>query len=64
MFLDLNINELSCLGFFKSYDEVVRYKQSIIQSETLENVLSKYIPGTFTHVADNFNHKCGNTRWS
>ena len=48
------INELSHLGFFISYDEVVRYKQSAIQSETLENLLSEYIPGTFTQwVADN-----------
>jgi len=45
------INELSHLGFS---DEVVKYNQSVIQSETLENLLSEYIPGTFTQwVADN-----------
>ena len=51
------INELSRLGFSISYDEVVKYKQSVIQSETVENVLSEYIPGTFTQwVADNVDH--------
>ena len=44
------INELSHLGFSISYDEVVRHKQSIIQSETFENLLSEYIPGTFTQL--------------
>jgi len=42
------INELSHLGFSINYDEVVKYKESIIQSKTLENLLSEYIPGTFT----------------
>lgn len=51
------INELSHLGFSISYDEVVKYKQSVIQSETLENILFEYIPGTFTQwVADNVDH--------
>ena len=51
------INELSHLGFSISYDKVVRYKQSVIQSETLENLLSEYIPGTFTQwVGDNVDH--------
>lgn len=51
------INELSHLGFSISYDEVVRYKQSVIQSETPENLMSEYIPGTFTQwVADNVDH--------
>ena len=51
------INELSHLGFSISYDEVERYKQSVIQSETIENLLSEYIPGTFTQwVADNVDH--------
>ena len=51
------INELSRLGFSISYDEVVRYKQSVIQSETLENLLSEYIPGTFTQwLTDNIDH--------
>ena len=51
------INELSHLGFSISYDEVVRYKQSVIQSETLEHLLSEYIPGTITQwVPDNVDH--------
>lgn len=51
------INELSRLGFSVSYDEVVKYKQSVIQSETLETLLSEYTPGTFTQwVADNVDH--------
>lgn len=51
------INELSHLGFSVGYDEVVKYKQSVIQSETLETLLSEYIPGTFTQwVADNVDH--------
>lgn len=45
------------MGFSISYDEVVKYKQSVIQSETLENLLSEYIPGTFTQwIADNVDH--------
>ena len=51
------INELSHLGFSISYDEVIKYKQSVIQSETPENLLSEHIPGTFTQwVADNVDH--------
>lgn len=42
------INELSQLGFSISYDEVNRYKQSVIQSENLENLLTEYPQGTFT----------------
>lgn len=34
-------NELSRLGFSISYDEVTRYKQSVIYSESLENVLAE-----------------------
>ena len=47
------INELSHLGFPISYDEVVKYKQSVIQSERFENLLSEYIPGTFTQWVTN-----------
>ena len=51
------INELSRLGFFISYEEVTRYKQSVIHSESLENLLAEYFPGTFTQwVADNVDH--------
>lgn len=50
-------NELFRLGFSISSDEVTRYKQSVIQSESLENLLSEYFPGTFTQwVADNVDH--------
>ena len=42
------INELAHLGFSITYDEVVRYKQSVILSETLENLLTEYPPNTFT----------------
>ena len=35
------INELSHIGFYISYDEVIKYKQSVIQSETLETLLSQ-----------------------
>lgn len=49
--------ELSRLGFSISYDEVTRYKQSVIQSETMKNILSEYFPGTFSQwVADNLDH--------
>ena len=48
------INELSRLGFSIGYDEVMKYKQSVIQNESLENIITQYIPGTFIQwVADN-----------
>lgn len=51
------IDELARLGFSITYDEVNRYKQSVIQSESLENLLTEYFPGTFTQwVADNVDH--------
>ena len=51
------VNELSRLGFSISYDEVNRYKQSVIQSESLDIMLAEYFPGTFTQwVADNVDH--------
>ena len=51
------IEELSRLGFSIAYDEVNRYKQSVIQSESQENILTEYFPGTFTQwVADNVDH--------
>ena len=54
------INELSRLGFSISYDEVTRYKQSVIQSESLENLLGKYFPGAFSQwVGDNVDHNVG-----
>ena len=51
------VYELSRLGFSITYDEVNRYKQSVIQSKNLEDVMTEYLPGTFTQwVADNVDH--------
>ena len=51
------INEMSRLVFSISYDEVTRFKQSVIQSECFENLITEYFPGTFTQwVADNVDH--------
>ena len=51
------VDEMSRLGFSISYDEVNRYRQSVIQSESLDNLLTEYVPGTFTQwVADNVDH--------
>ncbi len=48
---------MSRLGFSISYDVVNRYKQSVIQSETLDGLLTEYFPGTFTQwVAYNVDH--------
>ena len=48
---------MSRLGFSISYDEVTRFKQSVIQSESFENLITEYFPGTFTQwVADNVDH--------
>ena len=42
------------------YDEVNRYKQSVIQSESFDGLLSEYLPCTFTQwVADNVDHNVG-----
>ena len=51
------VDELSRLGFSISYDEVNRYKQSVIESESLDNLLAEYLPSAFTQwVADNVDH--------
>jgi len=51
------VDELSRLGFSVSYDEVNRYKQSIVESESLNSLLAEYLPGAFTQwVADNVDH--------
>ena len=51
------ITQLSRLGFSISYDEVTRYKHSVIQSENGDNLLAEYLPGAFTQwVADNVDH--------
>lgn len=50
------INELCRLGFSVPYDEVVLYKQSVIQDETL-CTLSPPLPPAFTQwAADNVDH--------
>ena len=41
------INEMSRLGFSISYDEVTRFKQSVIQSESFENLFTEYFPRNF-----------------
>lgn len=51
------VNELFHLGFSIGYDKVTRYKQCVIQGESLDDILLKYLPGTFTQwVADNVDH--------
>ena len=51
------VDELSWLAFSISYDEVNRYKQSVIESENLDNSLAEYLPDAFTQwVADNVDH--------
>jgi len=39
------VDELSQLGFSVSYDEVNRYKQSIVESESLNSLLAECLPG-------------------
>ena len=52
------INELSRLGFSISYDEVTRYKQSVVKNETIEDLQPECFPCSTTHwVADNVGHK-------
>ena len=51
------ITQLSRLGFSISYDEVVKYKQSVIHNNNLDNLLTEYLPGAFTQwVGDNVDH--------
>jgi hypothetical protein len=58
------INELSSLGFSISYDEVTRYKQSVIQSDNQDNLLTEYLPGKFTQwVVDNVDHNIMTLRY-
>ena len=48
------VNHLSWLGFAVTYDEVLRYKQSVLQSKSCLTNISK---GMFTQwVADNVDH--------
>ena len=51
------INELSRLGFSVPYDEVVRFKHSSIQAESLTDLLPEHFPDSFTQwVGDNVDH--------
>ena len=51
------VNELFRLGYAISYDDVTRYKQSVAEMETIDDVLTNYMPGSFTQwVADNIDH--------
>ena len=54
------VNELSRLGFSVLYDEVVRFKQSVLQDEVFsQSSLSPY-PSSFTQwVGDNVDHNTG-----
>ena len=54
------LSELSRLGFSITYDEVTRYKQSVVQSEPAEDFLHNIGQGCFTQwVADNVDHNVG-----
>ena len=51
------LNQLSRLGYCLSYDEVTRYKQSVVSSENVVNTTPQYIEKSFTQwVADNIDH--------
>ena len=51
------VNELNRLGFNISYDEVTRFKQSVIQDTDATELTSSFAAGTFTQfVADNVDH--------
>ena len=49
------INELFRLGY--SYDDVTRYKQSVVEMETTNDILPNLVPGSFIQwVGDNIDH--------
>ena len=51
------VDELSRLGFSVTSDEVTRYKQSVLQSDGIGNVIPDFNSGAFTQwVADNVDH--------
>ena len=50
------INELARLGYSVSYDEVVRFKQNVVYSETFDKILPKYPHSVTQWVADNVDH--------
>lgn len=50
-------NELAQLGYSVTYDEVLRYKQSVVASMNEEQEMKNQFPGSFTQwVADNVDH--------
>ena len=50
------INELFCLGYSISYNEVTRFKQNSIVSSNFEDVLPKYPDSVTQWVVDNVDH--------
>ena len=51
------IDELFRLGFSVSYNEVNRFRQEVVQSESIEQLLPETFPGSFSQlVADNVDH--------
>ena len=51
------INELYKLGFCVSYDEVLKYKQTVLKATNVNNILSPSLKGCFTQwVGDNIDH--------
>ena len=53
----LLVNKLSRLGFSVSTDEVVEYKQSIMENEDMGELISLYFPWLFSQwLADNIDH--------
>ena len=51
------INELFRLGYAISYNDVTRYRQSVVEMETPTDVLSNLAPGSFMQwVDDNIDH--------
>ena len=57
------INELNALGFSVSYDEVVRYKQSVTENEETTNMLQECISGKFTQWMAERGPQSSNIRW-
>lgn len=50
-------SELSRLGFCLGVEEVTRYKQSVVENESVTDFLSTVLPGAFTQwSADNVDH--------
>ena len=51
------VKELNILGFSLNYDEIQRYKQSVIENENLNEFLKSVRQGTFSQwSADNVDH--------